>query len=320
MADSDRVIHATLSRFVRDKLERAYLADNTLLMKLTEQGRVEYNCGGLDTRWKIKTERNPNWESFAPFEKVNFVATHDGVTAEIDYAAYRSNDFMPRKEQLQNRGDKEVIYDLERQKVEDLVKDAKIDLNIGFHRGDGTSETLVGLETAVPDTNFTNKSYAGIAFTGNSYWQNAQVNGAGGTNSSFAVDAVDRIETALLTATRDNETGAPDWGLTNKTTFAKITKLHTSNQRYDYEIARKIGGGIKSIIVSGCEIFWDAEAEASVLRLLQSKKMQVLFMTGQIFEVKREATISPSGVAFYLECFPALKIEQPRYFAAIHNA
>lgn len=315
--DSNRILQAVITKYVRDKLEPGYLESNTLVMKLTEKNKVTFNSGGLDLSWPVKKTRNPNWESFAPFDKVDFVAT-DGLTMlNLDYAAYRNQDFLPKKEKLQNSGNHEKIFDLERQKVDDLVKDSKIDLNIGLHSGDGTSDTLVGIQAAVPDTNFTNKSYGGVAFTGNTWHQNAQIDGNGYLNNDFALDAPEAIENAMLSCTYDKETGSPDFGLTTKSVYAKIGRIHTAGQRYTYTTERKIGG--TGLVVNGIEIMWDDRAQASVLRLLNSNEIEMFFMTEGIFDVQRDVSVSPSGVWFYLECFPLLRVKRSRYHAAIHN-
>ena len=317
MADSNRVILATLSKFVKDKLEHAYLFRTTLFSKIKETASVQYNMGGLDRRWTIKKSRNPNFEAFANFEKLNVTAVDNTVNAELDYGQYRSNDFLPFKERLQNKDQETQIIDLYRQKVTDLVDDATLDLAIQAWSGSGSNDTMTGLETALPDTNFTNKSYAGIAFTGNTFWQNYQLNGDGFAGSNFRTDGLIALEDAKLNVTHDGASGGPSWGITTRTAYEYLGRLHSTNERYAAETNRKMGGS--GIMVHDMEIMWDANATAGLLRLMNSKFIEMGFMTEGIFKTDTEETKSPPGTLFHLLCYPLLRIKQPRYFATIHG-
>lgn len=317
MADSNRVVIATLSRYVKS-LEHAYLFNTRLTQKIKETGTVEYDSSGLDRKWPIKKSRNPNWESFGSFEKINVTAVDNTVMAELEYGQYRNKDFLPYKERLQNKGSESQIFDLYRQKVDDLTMDSSQDLHIEMWRGSGSSDTMVGLETALPDTNFTNKSYAGIAFTGNTFWQPYQVNLDGFAASNFRTDGLIGLEDMKLNCTHEPGSGSPTWGITTRTAFEYLGRLHSSNERYAAETTRKMGG--TGIVVHDMEIVWDPEATSGLVRLMNSKYIELLFMTDGIFKTDTEETKSPPGTLFHLLCYPLLRIKQPRYFAIGHGA
>lgn len=316
MADSNRVILATLSRYVKS-IEHAYLFNTRLTTKIKETATVEYGSGGLDRTWTIKKSRNPNWESFGSFEKINVTAVDNTVNANLDYGQYRSHDFLPKKEQLQNKGGETQIFDLYRQKVDDLAMDAAQDFHTEIWSGSGTADRMVGLETALPDTNFTNKTYAGIAFTGNTFWQNYQVSGDGFAASNFRTDGLIAVEDAKLNCTFDPASGSPSWGITTRTAYEYLGRLHSTNERYAAETTRKMGGS--GIVVHDMEILWDQSATSGLLRLMNSKYIELLFMTSSIFDTDTEETKSPPGTLFHLLCYPLLRIKQPRYFATIHG-
>lgn len=318
MADSNRVILATLSRFVKDKLEHAYMFKQTLTKKIKETATVEYNSSGLDRRWTIKKSRNPNFESFSNFEQLDVTAVDNTVNAELDYGQYRNHDFLPYKEKLQNKGAETQIFDLYRQKVTDLVEDSALDLHIQMWSGAGTAETMVGLETALPDTNFTNKTYAGIAFTGNTFWQPYQVNLDGFAASNFRTDGLIGIEDMKLNCTHDDGSGGPTWGITTRTAYEYLGRLHSTNERYAAETVRKMGG--TGLMVHDMEIVWDSQATSGLVRLMNSKFIELLFMTGSIFDTDTEEKKSPPGTLFHLLCYPLLRIKQPRYFSIGHGA
>lgn len=317
MADSNRVINATLTKYVKS-LEVAWAEKLTLLMKSMEAGNVIYNSGGLDKQWQLEKTQNPNWESFGNFDNLTLNATDATVRAELEYGQYRSHDFLPMKEILSNRDSQARIYDLERSKAKYLVDSARDDLGAAFHSDSGTGTTMVGLRTALPDTNFTSKSYAGITFTGNSWFQCSQVNGDGFDNTDFETDALLAIEDAKLKASHDSAGGSPSWMLTTKTVYALVANKHSANERYVATADRKLGGS--GLMVHGMEMLWDSDSKADIIYGMNSKYLEICFMTDSIFRIKREESISPAGIAYYLDCWPLMRIRQPRYFFTIHGA
>lgn len=315
MADRNAVLNATISQYVKNNLEHAYLQKTTLLTKLKEVGSLKMGQSGTSVTWPIKTSRNPNWASFSAFQKLTVQAVDNTVNASLNWGQYNSNDFIATYEILQNGGGDSRIYDMVKEHTDDLVEDAGIDLHRAFWNDTGTGTTMVGFPTAVPDTNYTAKTYGGIAFTGNTYWQDTQINGDSYAGSNYRTDALIAIEDAKLNTTYDS---APTWMLTTRTAFAYTARLHSSNERYGAESARRMGG--ESLIVHNMEMLWDPNATSGVVYGMNSSKIELLFMTDSMFNVTVRDEISPSGKLLYLECFPMLRIKQPRYFFAIHNA
>lgn len=315
MADSNRVLNATIAKYVKDKLEHAYLQKTTLLNKFKEVGSIQMGAAGIDRRWPVKKTRNPNWASFSPFSNLNVTAIDNTVMLELDWGSYNSSDFLPTKEILQNGSGDTRIYDLVKTHTDDLVDDAGIDLHTALWSDTGLNDKLVGFPTAVPNTDFTGKSYAGVAFTGNSWLQNYQVSGDSFAGSNYRTDALIAIEDAKLNCTYDS---APTWMVTTRTAFEYTARLHSSNERYGAETTRKMGG--EGLIVHNMEMLWDPNATSAIVYLMNSSKIEMLFMTDSIFNVTTRDEVSPSGKLLYLECFPLLRITQPRYFAAISAA
>ena len=315
MADRNAVLNATIAKYVRDKVEPAYLQKTTLLNKFKEVGSMMMGQSGVDRRWPIRKTRNSNWAAFSPFSNLNVVALDNTAMAEIDWGSYNSNDFVPTKEILQNGAGDSRLYDLLQDKTKALTEDAGIDLHRALWNDAGTGDTLTGFPTAVPNTNFTSKTYAGIAFTGNTWWQNYQVSGDSFNASNYRTDALIAIEDAKLNCTFDS---GPSWMVTTRTAFEYTARLHSSNERYGAETTRKLGG--TGLIVHDMEMFWDPDATSAIVYLINSAYIEMMFMTDSIFNVTVRDEVSPSGKLLYLESFPLLRIRQPRYFAAIGAA
>lgn len=316
MADTNRVINATLAKYAKS-LEPEWVESLPFMRMAMERGNVHYNTGGLDQNWQIEKTQNPNWETFNNFQALTVSATDATTRATLEYGQYRSNDFLPKREILMNKDSEARIYALEETKVRSLMDSAKDDLGQDFHDGAGGKE-IVGLQTAVPDTNFTSKSYAGINFTGNTFWQPTQVNGDGFTNSDFVADCLIAIEQAKLGASHGKDNTAPDTMITTQTVYQIVARKHATNERYRAETNRKMGG--TGLMVHDMEMIWDRDAKASVIYGLNFSKIEVSFMTDSIFHFERKEEISPAGILYYLECWPLLKFKSPRYFFSIHNA
>lgn len=316
MADTNRVINATLSKYQKS-LEPEWPEALPLFSRIFERGNVSYNQGGLDQRWQVETAQNPNWETFNNFEQLTLKATDNTVQLTLEYGQYRSTDFLPKREILQNQSDPERIYALEESKVKSLMDGARDDFGQDCHNGAGGKE-VVGMQTALPDTNFTSKNYGGIAFTGNTWHQCTQTNGDGFTNSNFQTDALRAIETAKLGASHGKQKSYPDMMLTTQNVHMIVAALHTSNERYKAETTRKMGG--TGLMVHDMELVWDRDAKADTIYGLSLENISLHFMTDSIFHFEREVTKSPAGILYYLECWPLLKFKSLRNFFTIHNA
>ncbi len=315
MADTNRVVNATLSKFVKS-LEPEWTEALPLFARILERGNVFFNSGGLDLRWQVEKTQNPNFETFNNFDALTVNATDTTTRATLEYGQYRSNDFLPKREILQNRDSQARIYALEESKVRFLMDSARDDLGADIHNGGGGKE-IVGLETAIPATNFTSKTYAGITFTGNTFWQNNQTNGDGFANSTFATDALIAIETARLGASHGKSKTYPDFMVTTQATFTLVASLHTANERYRAETNRKVGG--TGLMVHDMEMMWDRDAAATFIRGIDLCSVELHFMTDSMFVFEREVTKSPSGILYYLESWPLLKVKSPRKNFAIHG-
>ena len=316
MADTNRVINATLSKYVKS-LESEWPEALPLFSRVFERGNVAYGQGGLDQRWQVEKSQNPNWETFNNFQQLTLNATDATTQLTLEYGQYRSTDFLPKREILQNQGSAERIYALEESKVRYLMDSARDDLGNDCHNGAGGKE-IVGMQTALPDTNFTSKTYGGVAFTGNSWHQPTQVDGDGFANSDFQTDALRAIETAKLGASHGKMKSYPDSMLTTQAVYTIVSALHTSNERYRAETNRKLGG--TGLMVHDMEMVWDRDAKASTIYGLSMENISLHFMTDSIFHFEREVTKSPAGILYYLECWPLLKFKSTRNFFTIHNA
>jgi len=304
---------------------KGYLEETVLMDKLNSRGKVKFNASGIKHNWKVKTAKNPTYESFGMADKANFVTTDNFVEAELEYAAYRAVDYLYEKEELQNKGDKTQIFNLKAQKLNDLAADFKLDQQGSFWTDDGTdangNHTVVGLQHSLPNSDFsTTTSYAGISFAGNTYWQNSQINGAAGPNTTWATDVLDRIETAILACTHGNKTtGAPDFALVSKNNFVTIANAHTANERYRPVRERRMGGGEEVLHVHSIECYYDPDATAAVVYILNSNYMEMMYMTPNAIQVQEEDSLSPKGTAMMICSYPLLKIQEPRYFTTIHK-
>lgn len=316
MADTNRVINATLSKYVKS-LEPEWPEALPLFSRVFERGNVSYNQGGLDQNWQVETAQNGNWETFNNFQQLTLNATDNTTRLTLEYGQYRSTDFLPKREILQNQSDPERIYSLEESKVKSLMDSARDDFGQDCHNGAGGKE-IVGMQTALPDTNFTSKTYGGVAFTGNTWHQPTQTNGDGFANSTFSTDALRAIETAKLGSSHGKSKSYPDLMLTTQAVYIIVAALHTSNERYKAETMRKIGG--TGLMVHDMEMVWDRDAKAAVIYGLSLENISLHFMTDSIFHFEREVTKSPAGILYYLECWPLLKFKSLRNFFTIHGA
>ena len=313
-ADANRITQTTLSAYSK-VLERAYLEANVLLEKSKAKGKLFMGSSGLDARWKVKTAKNGNFQTFSMNDKVAWSSTDNIVEAVLDYGRYRSNDFLFEFEELQNRGNESQIINLKAQKIQDLADDFMLDLAAKFWTGvSSTANEMDGLEAALPIV--TTGTYAGIAKS-NSYWQNNILDGDAGVNSTFATDAVERIETAKLNASHGGAGGEPDWAICAKPVFAIIAQRHTQGERYQAVSERRIGG--RALIVHDMEFYHDTNCTAAVTYLMNSKYIEVHSMYDSMFKITQDEGKSPSGTAYHIAAYPLLKITQPRYFATIKN-
>ncbi|MBK8583438.1 MAG: phage major capsid protein [Flavobacteriales bacterium] len=307
---------ATLNQYVRNKIEPGTLEQRVLTTMLMRYGQVEFNKGGVNFSWPVRTRRVGNFREHDVFQDVTASPEKSEVLVAESFGRYIQTEFIDDEEMLVNRGDMEKIYDMYREKIDAMAEDGKDELHMELHVGDKTGRRIAGLNTILPAAAL--GTVHGQAQTGNAWWTHVRLDAAGGPSTNQVTDLIERVRTGLISADRGDAAGRPNFGITTPTIYGRFVEKHLANERYVAKAAA-IGPDLEAIVVQGCPIFYDKHAEANVTRLLNGKKLALRFRTSGIFITDIQRPSNKRGDQIVKECFPQLINKNPRYHTVIYN-
>lgn len=314
MSINARIPVATLDRYVRNKLEPGTIEQRVLSKQVQRAGQVEYNVSGDAYKWPVRFKRVGNFRQHDVFQEITVTPEKTEVLASESFGRYIQSEFIDEEEELINKAP-EAIYDMSRAKTEAMTEDGKDEFHTELHDGDGSGRRIKGIEALLPTSYGT---VGGIAQTGNTWWQHALIDAQAGPNTNATTDLLERIRTALITANRGDAAGAPSFGITNTTVYGKIVDKHQANERYT-AAGRDISGDLEFINVHNTPIYYDKSAESNVLRLLNPRKLKLLFRTAGMFKVGTKDPSNRAGIMLLVQMFVAFCNLNPRYHAVIYN-
>jgi hypothetical protein len=315
MSIDARIPVATLDRYVRNFVEPGTLEQRVLSnMIMRNKGGVEFNVSGDNFKWPVKFRRVGNFRTHDVFQEVTVTPEKSEVMASESFGRYIQNEYIDEEEELINKAP-EAIYDMSREKTDGMAEDGKDEFHLELHNGNKSGRRIAGLNDLLDTTYGT---VHGLAQTGNVWWQHVILDAQAGPNTDADLDLLERPRTALITANRGDSAGAPDFGITDVTIYGKLVDAHQANERYT-AAGNDISGELKFINVHNTPIYYDKQAQANVMRLLNSKKMKLLFRTPGMFKVGTKNPANRTGVMLLLQMFVNFIIKNPRYHAVIHN-
>lgn len=316
MSINARIPVATLDKYVRNKLEPGTIEQRVLSKQILRAGQVEFNVSGDSYKWPVRFKRVGNFRTHDVFQDITVTPEKTEVMAAESFGRYIQTEFIDEEENLINKAP-EAIYDMSRQKTESMAEDGKDEFHAELHNGDGAGRRIKGINDLLPAT-YSGSTVGGIAQTGNVWWQHALVDAAAGPNTNVATDLLERIQTALIAADRGDAAGRPAFGITTTAIYLSIVAKHTAGERYT-ATGRDISGDLEYINVHNTPIYYDKQAEAAVLRLINPKKMKLCFRTPGMFKVGTKDPSNKAGVLLLVQMFAMLANVNPRYHAVIHN-
>lgn len=310
-----RALVATLNKYTRNFVEPGTLEQRVLTNMLMRFGSVEFSVGGANQEWPVRYQRVGNFREYDAFQDVVAAPTTSEIMVSESFGRYIQSEFIDDEEELINRGDKEKIYDLYQTKTKALGEDGKDELHGELHNGPGTGRRITGLNLLLPTTLGT---VHGQAQTGNAWWQHVILDAAAGPSSDDADDLLERIRTGLMSADRGDAAGRPNFGLTTMSIYERIVDKHQQSERY-LAAGNTLGGELKFITVHECPIFYDKQAEANTLRLLNGRKIKLQFRTPGIFKPDVQRPSNKRGKLLVMEYFPCLTVRNMRYHTTIEG-
>lgn len=314
MSINARIPVATLDRYVRNKLEPGTIEQRVLSKQIQRAGQVEFNVSGDSYKWPVRFKRVGNFRQHDVFQEITVTPERTEVMASESFGRYIQNEFIDEEEELINKSP-DAIYDMSRSKTESMTEDGKDEFHTELHGGDGTGRRIKGINTLLPTSYGT---VGGIAQTGNSWWQHALIDAQAGPNTNAITDLLERIRTGLITANHGDAAGAPQFGITDTTVYGKIVDKHQANERYT-AAGKDLSGDLEFMNVHNTPIYYDKTAASNVLRLLNPKKLKMLFRTPGMFKVGTKDPSNRAGVMLLVQMFVAFCNLNPRYHAVIYN-
>jgi hypothetical protein len=314
MSINARIPVATLDRYVRNKLEPGTIEQRVLSKQIMRAGNVEYNVSGDAYKWPVRFKRVGNFRQHDVFEEISVTPEKNEVMASQSFGRYLQNEYIDDEEELINKSP-EAIYDLSRSLTESMTEDGKDEFHYEMHNGTNTGRRIAGLNVLLPTSYGT---VGGIAQTGNVWWQHGLIDAQAGPNTNATTDLLERIRTGLITANRGDAAGAPSFGVTDTTVYGKIVDKHQANERYT-AAGKDISGDLEFINVHNCPIYYDKQAASNVLRLINPKKMKLLFRTPGMFKVGTKDPSNRAGTMLLVQAFPCFVNLNPRYHSVIYN-
>lgn len=314
MSINARIPIATLDHYVRNMVEPGTLEQRVLTNRLLAAGSVEFNVPGDAFKWPVRYRRVGNFRTHDVFQEVTVTPEKSEVQAAEDFGRYIQNEFIDEEEELINRSP-DAIYDMSREKTDAMAEDAKDEFHLELHNGDGAGRRITGLNSLL---GIALGTVHGIVQTGNAYWQHVLLDAAAGPNTNATTDLLERIRTALATADRGDSAGRPNFGVTDLTIYGKIVDAHQANERYTAD-GNSISGELGFINVHNTPIYYDKQAQTNSLRLLNARKLKLLFRTAGMMKMGTKEPANRTGVMLLLQMFPNLVVTNPRYHATIYG-
>jgi hypothetical protein len=321
---SARSLIASIKNYVREYVTDATMKDRTFLQVMKNKGCMKFNQGGTSYSWPVKNAQTGVAQSQAEFGQITYTATNSHVMADQPYARYTRSAIIEEEELRQNQGNEEKIFDLYKSEVDGLMEAGMNTLSTDVQSGNGVGRNMLGVNNILTTTATAN--WAGIAQTGNTFWQHEVVDGDAGPNTSWDTDKLERLKTAGLACSRGSGKHTPDFMFTTKTVFGEIDSALVAIERHgpNFEGQRGIGGSAdKPLLVHGMELYWDADAEASVVRLYNSNSICFAIQApeGELWTVKEDE--NPTGyfaTTIAILFLGQVMIENPREFCIVINA
>lgn len=314
MSINARIPVATLDRYVRNHVEPGTLEQRVLTQQLLRVGNVEFNVSGDAFKWPVRFKRIGNFREHDVYQEVTVTAEKTEVQASEDFGRYIQSEFIDEEEELINRSP-DAIYDLSREKTDGMSEDSKDEFHYEMHNGDGTGRRITGINSLLPTSYGT---VHGLAQSGNDYWQHELLDATAGPNTNADTDLLERIRTGLLGADRGDAAGRPNFGITDLTIYNKIVDKHQGQERYT-AAGNSISGELGFINVHNTPIYYDKQAASNVTRLINSKKMKLLFRTAGMMKTGTKDPSNRMGVMLLLQMFPCLINVNPRYHSVVYN-
>lgn len=314
MSINARVPIASLDHFVRNEVEPGTLEQRVLTMRLLAANAVKFNVSGDAYTWPVRFKRVGNFREHDVFQEVVVTPEKTEVQATQNFGRYIQTEFIDEEEELINKAP-DAIYDMSVEKTEAMSEDAKDEFHLETHNGTGTGRRIEGLNQLMPTAFAT---VHGIVQTGNVFWQGVILDAQAGPNANADTDLLERIRTGLTTADRGDSAGRPNFGITDLTVYGKIVDKHQANERYTAD-GLDISGELGFINVHNTPMYYDKQAQTNSLRLINARKMLMLFRTLGMFKMGTKEPANRTGVLLLLQIFPNLINKNPRYHVTIHN-
>lgn len=316
MSINARIPVATLDHFVRNKLEPGTIEQRVLSKQIMAAGNVEFNVSGDNYKWPVRFKRVGNFRVHDVFQDIAVTPEKNEVMASESFGRYIQTEYIDDEETLINKSP-EAIYDLAASLTTSMVEDGKDEFHYALHNGTGATRQIKGLNLLLP-ISFSGSTVHGIAQTGNVWWQHVLLDAAAGPNTNVSTDLLERIRTALITANRGDAAGAPTFGITDVTVYGKIVDKHQANERYT-AAGRDLSGDLEFINVHNTPIYYDKQAQTNSLRLLNPKKLRLMFRTPGMFKSGTKDPSNKAGTLLLSQMFPCLISQNMRYHAVIYN-
>ncbi len=314
MSINDRVPIASLDHFVRNDVEPGTLEQRVLTQRLLGAGSVKFNVSGDNYTWPVRFKRVGNFRTHDVFQEVTVTPEKTEVQATQPFGRYIQNEFIDEEEEFINKAP-DAIYDMSVEKTEAMAVDAKDEFHLETHNGDAVGRRIKGINELLPTAFAT---IHGIVQTGNVFWQGVILDAALGPNTNVTTDLLERIRTGLTTADRGDGAGRPDFGITDLTIYGKLVDKHQAQERYTAE-GKDISGELGFINVHNTPIYYDKQAQTNSLRLINSRKLKLLFRTPGMFKMGTKEPSNRTGVLLLLQMFASFVNINPRYHVTIHN-
>ncbi len=314
MSINERVPIASLDHFVRNEVEPGTLEQRVLTQRLLAAGSVEFNVSGDNYTWTVRFKRVGNFREHDVFQEVVVAPEKTEVQATQAFGRYIQTEFIDEEEELINKAP-DAIYDMSVEKTEAMAVDAKDEFHLETHNGTGTGRRIIGINTLLPTALAT---VHGIVQTGNVWWQGVILDATLGPNTNADTDLLERIRTGLTTADRGDGAGRPNFGITDLTIYGKLVDAHQAQERYTAD-GLSISGELGFINVHNTPMYYDKQAQVNSLRLINARKLKMLFRTPGMFKMGTKDPSNRTGVLLLLQIFPSIVNLNPRYHTTIHN-